>query len=383
MSTLNSRLTRRQFNVAAFGAATAVIPYHALSAVTANRMTVAAVQMHAVLGDVDTNLNTAARLVEKAVEKRAQAVVLPEFFTSGLGYHPSMMHAHRPLDGKPMEMLKSLSKKHKIWLGGSFLAESNAHVYNTFILAIPDGRVFTHDKDFPTGAIEQMLYAPGEDAEFVRLLRNPTRTEVIPSRQKNYLSGVFEIGNTCVGNAMCWELVRKRTDRRLLKAKPDIVLAGSGWYFSDPKSLAEMYGRTIEHWKKAGKQSHREVIEAPIRLAKMVGAPVVHANLVGANESYRFPTGQGTIVRNFCGESQIVDASGDLIARRAKDEGEGIVVGEVTVGHRDPVEEIGDGFWHITRDEKEALDWWYDGYGRDFYLSVAQPQRRLYADSQR
>jgi hypothetical protein len=182
---------------------------------------------------------------------------------------------------------------------------------------------------------------------------------------------------------MCWELVRKRTDRRLLKAKPDIVLAGSGWYFSDPKSLAEMYGRTIEHWKKAGKQSHREVIEAPIRLAKMVGAPVVHANLVGANESYRFPTGQGTIVRNFCGESQIVDASGDLIARRAKDEGEGIVVGEVTVGHRDPVEEIGDGFWHITRDEKEALDWWYDGYGRDFYLSVAQPQRRLYADSQR
>ena len=212
MSKPSERPSRRQFNVAVVGAATAIIPYHSLSAATANRMTVAAVQMHAVLGDVDANLNNAARLVEKAVEKRAQVIVLPEFFTSGLGYHPSMMHAHRPLNGEPMEMLKRLAKEHRIWLGGSFLAESDGHVYNTFVLAISDGRVFTHDKDFPTGAIEQMLFAPGEDAEFVRMLRNPTRTDVIPSRHKNNLPGVFEIGDTRVGSAMCWELVRKRTD---------------------------------------------------------------------------------------------------------------------------------------------------------------------------
>ena len=31
------------------------------------------------------------------------------------------------------------------------------------------------------------------------------------------------------------------------------------------------------------------------RLAKMVGAPVAHANLVGEIESYRFPTGRGRI----------------------------------------------------------------------------------------
>ncbi len=102
-------------------------------------------------------MTKAARLVERTVSKRAQTVVLPEFFTSGLGYHPAMMHAHRPLNGEPMQMLKHLAKEHGIWLGGSFLAESEGHVYNSFVLAIPDGRVFTHDKDFPTGAIEQML----------------------------------------------------------------------------------------------------------------------------------------------------------------------------------------------------------------------------------
>ena len=196
------------------------------------------------------------------------------------------------------------------------------------------------------------------------------------------MPGVFEIGDTRVGNAMCWELVRKRTDRRLLKGKPDIVLAGSGWYCAEPRTLAEIYGGSIEYWEECERQNHREVIEAPVRLARMVGAPVVHANLVGASESYRFPTGQGTIVRNFCGESQIVDASGNVIARRAKAEGEGIVIGEVPVGHREPMEEIGDGFWHITRDDKAALDWWYDGYGRDFYLTVTQPQRTLYADAE-
>ena len=383
MSKPSKRLSRRQFNVAVCGAATAAIPYHAISAATANRMSVAAVQMHAVLGDVDANLNKATQLVEKAVSKGAQTVVLPEFFTSGLGYHPCMMHAHRPIDGEPMQMLKRLSKEHGIWLGGSFLAESDGHVYNTFALAIPDGRVFTHDKDFPTGAIEQMLYAAGEDAEFVRMLRNPTRTDVIPSRQNNNVPGVFRIGASRIGNAMCWELVRKRTDRRLLKAKPDIVLAGSGWYCPEPETLAEILGGSIEHWENVEQQNHREVIEAPVRLAIMVGAPVVHANLVGASESYRFPTGKGTIVRNFYGESQVVDASGNVIARRAKHDGEGIVIGEVLASHREPTEEIGDGFWHITRDDNAAWDWWYDAYGRDYYLSVTQPQRRLYADSQR
>ena len=83
-------------------------------------MTVAAVQMHALLGDVGANLKTAARLVEQAAKQGAETVVLPEFFTSGLGYHPVMMHAHRPLNGEPMQLLKRLSKTHGIVLGGSF-----------------------------------------------------------------------------------------------------------------------------------------------------------------------------------------------------------------------------------------------------------------------
>ena len=266
--------TRRQFNILAAGTAAAIVPYHSISAASRFEITVAAVQMHAVLGDVDANLRNAARLVEQAVKQGAKTVVLPEFFTSGLGYHPAMMHAHRPLDGEPMQLLKHLSKIHGIAVGGSFLAESNEHVYNTFVLAIPDGRVFTHDKDFPTGDVEQLLYAPGEDVEFVRLLRKPIRREVIPARKGNNVSGVFETGNVKIGSAMCWELVRKRTDRRLLAQKVDIVLAASGWWhFSDPDEAAGIYGATAEFWKQERREDHADLIEAPARLARMVGAP--------------------------------------------------------------------------------------------------------------
>ena len=361
-----------------------MIPYHSCSTEPGNRMSVAAVQMHAVLGDVETNLKTAERLVEDAAEQGPKAVVLPEFFTSGLGYHPSMMHAHRPLDGAPMRMLKGLSRKHAIWLGGSFLAESGGHVYNTFVLALPDGRVFTHDKDFPTADVEQLLYAPGEDAEFLRLLRNPTRTEVIPSREGNNFSGVSDIGEFRVGNAMCWELVRKRTDRRILAAKADIVLAASGWwYFAEPEEASDVYGRSVPYWREQKERNHRELKEAPIRLARMVGAPVVHANLVGQNESYLFPTGERTICREFQGESQVVDIGGEVVARRSPNQGEGIVIGQVSVGHREPEMKVGDGFWHIRQGDLASLDWWYDGYGRDYYLTVTQPQRKLYVKSRK
>lgn len=382
MEKQRKRLTRRQLNAAAIGLTTAVVPYHSAGADSSESRLVAAVQMHARMGDVDGNLRNAAKWVKKATAKGAQVVVLPEFFTSGLGYHPSMMHAHRPIDGEPAQMIKQLSKELKIWLGGSFLAESGGHVYNTFLLAVPDGRVFTHDKDFPTADMEQLLYAAGEDDKFVKLLRNPIRREVVPGRKGNIPSGVFDLGDVRIGNAMCWELVRKETDRRLLAGKTDLILAGSGWWhFSDPKEAAEQLGRTETHWKNERERGRVELVESPKRIAKMVGAPVAHANLVGVNRSFRFPIGVGTFGIGFQGESQIVASDGSVIDKRSEVEGEGIVLGEVVIGHREPLLEIGKGFWHIRKNDPASINWWYKGYGRDYYLTATQPQRQLYAES--
>jgi hypothetical protein len=195
---------------------------------------------------------------------------------------------------------------------------------------------------------------------------------------------VFELGDVRIGNAMCWELVRTRTDQRLLEGRPDLILAGSGWwYFSDPKDFVEMVGESEERWRSEREKCRVDLAEAPQRLARMVGAPVAHANLVGVNESYRFPTGIGKFGRVFLGESQVVGSDGKVIERRSADEGEGIVIGEVVIGHREPIQKIGNGFWHIRESAPPSVDWWYDGYGRDYYLTVTHPQRQLYAESQR
>src|SRR5215470_12885044 len=112
------------------------------------------------------------------------------------------------------------------------LARSGRDVFNTFVLALPTGEVFTHDKDFPTTSMESSLYAGGEDDEFVREIERKgvaTEREIVPSRPHNVKSGVFMApGRLSVGAAMCWEQVRYRTARRM-RGQVDLVLTASGW----------------------------------------------------------------------------------------------------------------------------------------------------------
>jgi predicted amidohydrolase len=133
---------------------------------------VAAIQIHPKLADVSANLERAEQLILEAVRQRAEWIVLPEFFTSGLAYDPvNLPNAPRPLDGEPLQMLKRLARKGQASIGGAFLARSGRDVFNTFVLSLPTGEVFSHDKYFPTTSMESSLYAGGEDDEFVRRSR--------------------------------------------------------------------------------------------------------------------------------------------------------------------------------------------------------------------
>lgn len=379
---MSATLHRRTFALKSLGtlssAAFASQPLRTSEA-ESEKLRVAAVQMHAQLGDVDSNMRTAERWVNKAIGQGAKVVVLPEFFTSGLGFHPAVMNASRPIDGAPRKLLEGLAKD-RAWVGGSFLAESGGHVYNTFMLALPDGTVHTHDKDFPTGAVEQCLYAAGEDEEFISLLEEsgakPLRPPV-PFRKTNNRHGVFRVKSTCVGVAMCWELARKRTDERLRK-NVDLILGASGWYGLEAKSAVEAIGGTEEGLRKSFEQGRLDVVNAPTRLAKMTGAAVVHANLVGENWSPRFPSGLKRICRQFYGESRIVERDGTVIDEMPGHAGEGLVVGEITPVRMDPLMPIGKEDWHIEM-TPALRKFWYSSLGRDYYLKVTRPHRELLA----
>jgi predicted amidohydrolase len=342
------KISRRSLlaGVAATGAA-------AIARAAGRLVRVAAIQIHPALADVSGNLERAERLIREAISQRAEWIVLPEFFTSGLAFDPvNLPNAPRPLDGAPMQMLKRLAREGRASIGGAFLARSGRDVFNTFALALPTGEVFTHDKDFPTTSMESSLYAGGEDDEFVREIEKKgvtTERETIPSRPDNTKSGVFLLPNRLsAGAAMCWEQVRYRTARRM-RGQVDLVLTASGW---------------------PGGAGDPRIVETPRRLARLVGAPVVHASIVGPVPSAGAPDGTGSRTLQFSGESQIVDGNGKSVASRHFAEGEGVLMGEIEPGRVRPSEAIPDGaFWTPEGPGDASTNWHTSGAaGRSIYL---------------
>ncbi len=343
-------------------------------AVASNRkpLTVAAVQFRPVLGDVRANLNKVRVLVREAFEKGANWVVLPEFFTSGLAMHECIFSAHRPLDGEPTNVLKELAKEGNAYVGGSFLARSGTDVFNTFVLACPDGTTSGHDKDFPSTIFESSVYAGGEDAEFVRTLADKgvlTRQEIVPPRQGNNAQGVFEIGGLSIGVALCWELVRYRTARRLIGI--DMLLGASGWWWSDPE-FGWPDNRTRRQIGEDREEQKKLIREAPRRLSRMLGVPVVHANFSGENSGFLTSKFKTRVTGRYLGESQIVDSKGRTLASMA--DNEGVIVADVLPGQVEPTEEIGSEDWMPEVGDRAKEVWHESGaMGRDYYLEEVRP----------
>ena len=337
---------------------------------------VAAVQMHATLGEVDTNLENAERWVRLAMREGARWIVLPEFFTTGIAHHPTkLLSAYRPLDGAPMQLLKRLAREGDVYVAGSFLARSGPDVFNTFVLASPAGEVYTHDKDFPTTDIESTVYAGGEDDEFVKELgRHATVASKQPvlSRPENIKSAVFALPNgMTAGAALCWEQCRYRTARRLT-GRVDLVLAASGWPF-----LSQNVSRATPGAGRGALDAGEAIRETPRRLARLVGAPIIHASLVGDTWNSAGSVLGGEGVLRFSGESQVADAHGRTLARRGYGEGEGLVVAEIETGRVEPTESIpSDATWTLEVSPPNQQVWATSGAaGREAYLHSTRPQR--------
>jgi predicted amidohydrolase len=372
------RVTRRDLLKTAAGVGTVALRGSARAEEPAHRVRVAAVQMHAALGEVAANLENAEHWVRLAIREGARWIVLPEFFTTAIALHPTkLVNAYRTLEGLPMQLLKTLAKEGNAYVSGSFLARSGADVFNTFVLASPDGRVYTHDKDFPTTNIETSVYAGGEDDEFVKELTRrgvtPDPAAPIPSRPGNVKSAVFALPDgISAGAALCWEQCRYRTARRLT-GKVDLVLAASGWPFVAPDGGISRSNPAEGHDALGAGAGIRE---APRRLARLTGAPVVHASLVG--DVWNSPPNGPSVVLRFSGESQIADASGRTLARRGYAEGEGLVIAEIEIGRVQPSESIPDDVtaWTPEVAAQAQTGWATSGAaGRAVYVKTTRPRR--------
>jgi predicted amidohydrolase len=161
---------------------------------------VAAVQLRTVVGDITANLAACERLAGAAALEGAEWIVLPEFFTTGVGFLPELAERSLPPDGIATELLLSLARRHGAVVGGSFLCrDADGEVRNAFFLVTPEGVAGRHDKDIPT-MWENCFYVGGTD------------------------DGLIKVGGLTAGVAMCQEFNRTRTVARL-RGRAEVVVA--------------------------------------------------------------------------------------------------------------------------------------------------------------
>jgi predicted amidohydrolase len=298
--------------------------------------------MKAEFTNVKANLEIIKRLATEAFQEGAELVIVPEFFTSAMGFHTKMLDVGRPLKGEPWQLLNQLAKKYNGVIGGSFMAFREKECYNTFVLAFPDGTNYYHDKDQPT-MWENCWYIGGTDDGILET----------------------ELGN--IGAALCWEFVRTRTAKRLLN-RVDIVVGGSCWWTLPERNLPgfrpELHETILEM-----------MVETPGKFARMIGVPVVHAAHAGDFE------GDTPLLKNipyksyYLGETQIVDGSGKILARLKHEEGEGIILEEIDFSKKwTPTEPIPDRFWipDMPQELQQAWDM-FNQHGEKYYIKKTKP----------
>ena len=255
---------------------------------------VAAIQLNADFADVTANLRQAERRISEAARQGAALAILPEFFTSAIGFAPQMLTVaaqNAPVTG----WMTQMAARYRCMVGGSYLVFDGANAYNLFTLALPDGQTFQHKKDLPT-QFENCYYTKGDT---VNILPTPFGP---------------------VGVALCWEMIRYDTVKRL-KDKVQFVLAGSCWWDLPLDAPAE---------RQPLRQYNQSLaLNAPVTLATLLGVPVIHANHCGRVTALRFPAADQQQTRQLVGAAQVIGGDGTVLVRRGFEKGAGIVTAEI------------------------------------------------------
>jgi predicted amidohydrolase len=288
---------------------------------------------------VAENLRRCEELADQAAG--ADWIVLPEFFSTGMGFLDAMAEAALPPDGAALDLLKRLAKRHRATVGGSFVCrDGDGHNRNAFFLVGPDGKVLgRHDKDLPT-MWENCYYVGGSD------------------------DGIIETQDgITVGAAVCWEFMRTQTARRLV-GRVDLIVGGSAWWSIPPWPPAPIF-RQLE-----ANNAETAAGIAPA-MARAVGAPVVHAAHCGPIEC-DLPWLPIRYRGQFQGGTVICSADGTVLARRENHEGPGVVTADIDPGRTRPADTIPHTFWMHPRGIVPTLLWNYQRlHGKRWYARHA------------
>lgn len=203
------------------------------------------------------------------------------------------------------------------------LIADGGEIYNRYHFVEPNGTVHLHDKDLPT-CWENAFYGPGHD------------------------DGVFDTELGGVGVAVCWELIRTQTARRML-GSIGVAVTGTHWW-----TMPDNWGSLVSRVLAPNAVYNRYMSEnAPVELARRLGTPVLQASHCGKFRG-RLPLVPGlawapAYHSEFVGCTQIVDAQGQVLAQRPTQDGPGIVTADIELGAQTPKIPLEERFWIAER----------------------------------
>jgi N-carbamoylputrescine amidase len=244
--------------------------------VTVRSLTVAAVQMAMVDGDVARNVATAERLVRDAAGRGARLILIPELFEDRYfceDQRAEHLAKARPLAGHPtVEHFAAVARELSVVLPISFYERSGNELFNSCAVVDADGSVLgvyrkSHIPDGP-GYSEKYYFRPGDTG--------------------------FRVWETAVGRigiGICWDQWFPEVARALALAGAEVILYPTA-IGSEP---TEPTWDSAPHWQRV-MQGHAG--------ANLV--PVVAANRVGVEVGSRFTL-------EFYGSSFIAGPTGDKI----------------------------------------------------------------------
>lgn len=243
---------------------------------TVRSLTVAAVQMAMVDGDVARNVATAERLVRDAAGRGARLILIPELFEDRYfceDQRAEHLAKARPLAGHPtVEHFAAVARELSVVLPISFYERSGNELFNSCAVVDADGTVLgvyrkSHIPDGP-GYSEKYYFRPGDTG--------------------------FRVWDTAVGRigiGICWDQWFPEVARALTLAGAEVILYPTA-IGSEP---TEPTWDSAPHWQRV-MQGHAG--------ANLV--PVVAANRVGVEVGSRFTL-------EFYGSSFIAGPTGDKI----------------------------------------------------------------------
>ncbi|MGE5127003.1 MAG: nitrilase-related carbon-nitrogen hydrolase, partial [Betaproteobacteria bacterium] len=128
---------------------------------------VAAVQYESRAGDKAANFATLERFAGQAADRGVEIVVFPECCLTGYWFLRRLSVAElqalaEPVpDGPSCERLRALSARHGLTLGAGLVEAAGDGVFhNTYVVAMPDGRLVRHRK---LHAFEHPAILPGSE----------------------------------------------------------------------------------------------------------------------------------------------------------------------------------------------------------------------------